>query len=421
MKKVKFTLVLALSMLFMGANIAQAQFMHNSAVTVTASIKGNPVFYDFGIFKQTIDTVSPGYPGVITTTLIPWGITDLQKDTVWTYPIDPLATSAWTWPYGSNSANLDYTEVNLGFNNWVVVPYNNTGNLYYYGRKSKAEIYNVIYIATRYIDGNEVMPVVKRITRLGNWTVSSNRSTLNLLDIAVPDVHLHALEDNRVFRPYMDRKTDIAEYVFYDDILGMLDEYGWRVLSIHYEISLNDEVGSDTSNTDPDQPPVYSGVGPSNRSVSLYAEDGITVPYIPPFVLSGHALEFKVTSAKEIDVDINLSDDLLDLEYIGNDTWSITIHDIRRPLTINITTKSNSEGTEGEDDGTTGNKAIATDAVWSSGGTLYVQAADQGTLSVYTVTGQLCNKTTVSGSYSLALPKGLYIVQLNGKAYKIVL
>jgi hypothetical protein len=75
----------------------------------------------------------------------------------------------------------------------------------------------------------------------------------------------------------------------------------------------------------------------------------------------------------------------------------------------------------GTESGPTGLVAPAVDKVYSAGGVLNVTSSTPGTLQVYTITGQLAKEIAVSGDIQVPLSKGLYIVKLNGKAYKVVL
>jgi len=102
----------------------------------------------------------------------------------------------------------------------------------------------------------------------------------------------------------------------------------------------------------------------------------------------------------------------------GDGSFDITIRRILFNYKIVI---SSVEPSSGDGDGdTTGNLTMGKNFVYAALGRLYVQTDSPSTLSVYSVTGQLVKQETVSGNTSLALPKGLYIVQLNGKAYKVI-
>ena len=89
-------------------------------------------------------------------------------------------------------------------------------------------------------------------------------------------------------------------------------------------------------------------------------------------------------------------------------------------LNVNITPAISETGGTGSE-GETSNEVIVANAVYANNGMLYVKAAQAELLSVYTVTGQLAKKVTVSGEATFSLPKGIYIVTLANKAYKVVL
>jgi hypothetical protein len=68
------------------------------------------------------------------------------------------------------------------------------------------------------------------------------------------------------------------------------------------------------------------------------------------------------------------------------------------------------------DNGTVGDGVL----IRAAGGKLYVETPQPGLLSVYSVAGAIhARKTLVGGSSAIPLPKGIYIVHLNGKIYKV--
>ncbi|MDR0575240.1 MAG: hypothetical protein LBG96_14685 [Tannerella sp.] len=58
--------------------------------------------------------------------------------------------------------------------------------------------------------------------------------------------------------------------------------------------------------------------------------------------------------------------------------------------------------------------------IWASNGKLYVETPKPGLLSVYSITGVMHTRKTITDSSAIPLPKGIYIVRLNEKTYKVV-
>ncbi|MDR2470058.1 MAG: T9SS type A sorting domain-containing protein, partial [Tannerella sp.] len=63
--------------------------------------------------------------------------------------------------------------------------------------------------------------------------------------------------------------------------------------------------------------------------------------------------------------------------------------------------------------------------VWAHGGTLYIAASTSGTAYVYNVSGQLVktlHATSLHGeTVSIPLPRGVYVVVVEGKTYKVII
>jgi hypothetical protein len=85
-----------------------------------------------------------------------------------------------------------------------------------------------------------------------------------------------------------------------------------------------------------------------------------------------------------------------------------TILQIHQAIEINVTLLP--VGNEVVDDGV---------RIWASGGKLYIETPQPGLLSVYSITGILHARKTVAGSSAISLPKGVYIVRLDGKTCKV--
>jgi hypothetical protein len=99
-------------------------------------------------------------------------------------------------------------------------------------------------------------------------------------------------------------------------------------------------------------------------------------------------------------------------------TYEVTLRRVQQNLFVDISsaTSSSADG----DGTTTGNALVKADAVWAASGVLTVQSAKPATVSVFSVTGQLLQQVSVNGTRTLTLPKGLFIVQMNGKAFKVI-
>ena len=146
--------------------------------------------------------------------------------------------------------------------------------------------------------------------------------------------------------------------------------------------------------------------------------DGNTI-YVP----SDKNYTFTVFSDKEIDVTTNRSSNPTDgikieKDKTQNNAYLVTIQGVQSSFSVKVVQKIDLRGAG---DGTTKNDGVSTVAVWGSKGTLYINAATPGTISIYNITGQLYKTESVSGNCTLSIPKGLYFVQFNGKTYKVVL
>jgi|GEM_PF-5544816 len=401
MKKVKFTLGLALSMLFAGASVSNAagefrpdlKGFHNNAY-ITTKLNINSSVYDY--IKSS--DIEQGFFYYKEGNNVYDGNVNAQK-------YDNVSTN-WTYDHLFKVEKGDA------------------------GHYDATKVYNRIRIPLSYFNGNEVKPVVKRVVTLGYWAAERNpnesssnplRNSLKKSDIVLPDFYLMA--DSADVRPYMDRETGVAVYVFNDDILELINKH--VIYSIHYEVSVRDEVASGGRDGEP-QPPVYTDTK-TLRGLKLNAQAGIStnpstlgsVLYVP----SAKDYTFTVASAKPITVTSNHaqyseSNNRIKVANNYDGTYSVTIRTVQANLELNI----EAVGTTSEHgNGTTAVEAVADDAVWAAGGVLYVKSANAGSVAIYSLTGQLYQQGPVSGSFSATLPKGIYIVQLNGKAYKVVL
>ncbi|MDR2917139.1 MAG: T9SS type A sorting domain-containing protein [Tannerella sp.] len=433
MKKVKFTLGLALSMLFVGANVSHAAITYdnskpnNGSIPVTVSVQANEFYDGEGVTLHRVAADPLGY--------YHYDVNYPELTSGYSFPASSIQDNDAThnfpgyWVYGNPQGTGLYDYVlnedrsDAGYRNYFVPDASggvgSSAGLFYYDVKSQTTAYNRLQVQLGYMNGNELMPVVKRTITLGKFVydAKNNRNDLKSENITITD---WLVADSSWFRPYMDRKSGIATYIYHDQILPMLDKH--IIYSIKYEVSIHDEVGSPGENGY--QPPVYTDVTVL-RGVTLKTEDGIfTTPRNDSGIIytpSHEDFTFTAYSNTNISVTTDRGRDNEGVKVVDNKdgSFGVTIRRVQSNMIVNIKSVSTESGT-GEG-GTTGNTAPSDDAVWATNGTLYVQTANPATISVYSVTGQLHKQVAVNGSYSQAMSKGIYIVQLNGKAYKVVL
>lgn len=102
---------------------------------------------------------------------------------------------------------------------------------------------------------------------------------------------------------------------------------------------------------------------------------------------------------------------LLTPDPVRDTTLSFTIPNVTQSLVITV------EGT-GE---TTGNTGIPADSrVYSSHGEVIIETTQPQTVQVYSLTGSLMATHTVNGYHSIALQRGVYLVRMGGKVYKVI-
>jgi hypothetical protein len=267
-------------------------------------------------------------------------------------------------------------------------------------------MHNQIVVMLKYENGNELMPVIKRtITRSAGVRIEN-----------------YLTADEKFFRPYMDRKSGFATFTYNDDLLELLSKYP-NITGIRYEIDIENETLGSSGDY-----PVYPDI---MRALSIKTDPGITTA--PSAIGSGDVVYY-VPSQKDLiftaycDEAIEVStdrgtDDRGGVEVVkdkdSENAYTVTIRRVASDFTVSIKKTTQTESNSGG--GGTANTTLTGDAVWASGGTLHVTAAKAGVLSIYNITGQLYKVASVTGSYTLSMPKGVYIVQLNGKAYKVIL
>ena len=443
MKKMKFTLGLMLSMLFLGANVGYAQpyyynsaLPHSGAIELALYVQGCDYYKSISVAKVAVDDILTGYP-VDQSATITTGLPGFDN---YAFQYFPLSLA---WPYGSGewkSIPMSYEDQDYFFN----IPANRyftnpggisgtgSGNLFYYLEKSKTQVYNRLEVELKYTAGNELHPILKRYMFLGQWeTVYDIDNDLWRNELVPNGIVLETIITadpvESWFRPDMDRGNGPAKYVYKDQILPLLDDY--IITAMFYELAVYDEYDNAGSTVYPIAQPLPQDV----RKILIESAEGITttpntlgnaiyVPSLKDFVFTAYS-ESEITAET-----ITLHQPYGDFTEIRtaagkkgvlvkdnkNGSYTITIQRVNDEMLIRINNEASVSS------GDTGNEAFAADAVWAASGTLFVQAATPATLSVFTVTGQLFFQTSVNGSYSMTLPKGLYIVQLNGKAYKVV-
>jgi hypothetical protein len=88
-----------------------------------------------------------------------------------------------------------------------------------------------------------------------------------------------------------------------------------------------------------------------------------------------------------------------------------TVRDIHQTIEIRVVLSPRSP---------VGNEIVGDDVrIWAADGKLYVETPQPGRLSVYSITGVIHVRKSIAGSSTILLPKGVYIVRLNEKTYKV--
>ncbi|MDL2304162.1 hypothetical protein LJC72_02325 [Bacteroides sp. OttesenSCG-928-D19] len=435
MKNVKFTLGLALSMLFMGATVSNAAYdntaAHKGFIKTSYVVKASEYYAaNAHTFGTNIDGGRWAFSGIASgrshsflgmTTIGRFWISNeadmestiSKKDKIYSTSNDWNYGGSWINPYApSVGRTCDYY---FDDNSKKYVG----SGLFYEHKVDGGFAKNHTWVALKMVEGLDVMPVIKRTITYGEWVYNADKDVNELKSTKVAPIIETLDQTFSGFRPYYDRENGIAVFYFEEDILSLMEKH--IIYSIDYEISVNEIVGMPDGT---EGGPINSDVTVM-RAVDITAESGImTTPsalagthYTP----SNKNFTFTVHSAKNITVstDRGRDEEGVKIKDNKNGTYTVTIIKVQQDLKITIKSVSTESGEGGE--GQTGTEVIAKDKVWAANGTLYVEAINPATMSVYTVTGQLYKQIPVTGSYSASLPKGLYIVQLNGKAYKVVL
>ena len=414
MKNSTITLGLMLFLLFQGANAGYAIYYsgapHFGAIKVTFSAPQSDgyatdkavIFQQIAVDRQELFK----YP--YTGTPYFWSASELQKKSqnspasqfLWNYGCPVKDGTIYRPDYYVNEDRTSPGFLNYYYNSKT---WNSIAGIFYYAVKSNTQAYNRFEVNMRNTGST---PVIKRTIKIGQWqtlyyNTDSARNELTPLPLTVT----HYLKADSTFR-----YSNYTNYLFKDQIIPLLTQY--VICSIHYEI----EFGS-----------TYYAPVTTNHGITIEAEKGITTTPNslggPIYVESNYDFIFRVYSDRDITVTTSRGRDADGVLIVNNHngTYGVTIRRITSNFVIYVKYANTTQSGTGENN-QTGNTSMASDAVWAAGGMIHVRTANPaGTLAVYTMTGLLYKQLSVNDNYSLPLPKGHYIILLNGKSYKIVL
>lgn len=437
MKNVKFTLGLALSMLFMGATVSNAAYdntaPHNGSIKTSVTIKASEYYATSSTFGPTIDgwgKVNFNGVAMFGDLSRSWGVllnpTESEMKGLWSKGVSFTPSAAASiWRYGATTTGprglcdyyYDEDPTSPTYREYVGWGLFLEHQLYDHTKNNGYAI-NQTWVALKMVEGLDVMPVITRTITYGEW-YTDDKGVNKLKTTSIAPI-IETLDQSYAgFKAYYDRESGVATFYYEEDILALMEKH--IIYSIDYVISVNEIMDMPNGSED----------GPINpevtvmRGVTIDTETGIYVPNASAgihYTPSNKNFTFTAYSDKAITVSTTRGRDNEGVKITDNKdgSYTVTIVKVQQDLTITVKSASTESGAGGEE-GQTGNETLAENAVWAANGTLYVKTADPATLSIYSVTGQLYKQVSVSGSYSLAMSKGLYIVQLNGKAYKVVL
>ena len=98
---------------------------------------------------------------------------------------------------------------------------------------------------------------------------------------------------------------------------------------------------------------------------------------------------------------------------VGSGKYSYTIRGVIEPMTITISSEPAS--------GSVDNEFISDGSVWTYGNTLYIDTQKAARVNIYSISGALLKQMVVSaGMTKTQLNRGMYIIDMNGSRYKVV-
>ncbi|MDR2147919.1 MAG: T9SS type A sorting domain-containing protein [Tannerella sp.] len=314
-----------------------------------------------------------------------------------------VSVSRPNW-YGADVPSLSHITVRHQENKLTGIISTNGGGNFNKNILNDNYVVDELIVSFDFDGGKELMPYVRR-----TLTVNGNNN-----------IYLGGMQvaDEIVDKGDFTDKDGTAVYTYRTDLNALLSKYP-NLTGISYEIWLNNEMSIDPGNPN-GEANAYPGI---LRPYTLNLADGIVDPNIAlqGYTESNKKMTFQVSAEPGKKLTVGVTPALPQgLKGSAKESAQAGVYDVVIPIVntaieINIAYESSSES------GEVGNAAIAADAVWGSRGTLVVNAAKSGVLSVYSITGQLIKQEVVSGGKSITLPRGIYIVKLNGVTSKVLL
>jgi hypothetical protein len=272
------------------------------------------------------------------------------------------------------------------------------------------KFYQEFTVRLKYKNGKDVIPFLKRSI----VTVTDEGEVIVVQDLLLA----YSVTEKTKFT----NGTDVATYVYKVDVLPFLLKY--EIATVIYELWVDEEIS--------DNPGAGNAYPTIPRAVTIFADEGITTtPHsgLTQYVNAYKDFTFEVSGDPEEELNITTNNPNyaigkgITVTSTGDGKWTVKLSKVYLALNVYVSYASTTESNEGGEDGPTGNSLLPKENIVKAyGGTLSVYAATPGTLAIYSITGQVYETTNISGSYSISsLPKGYYIVKLNGKAYKVAI
>ena len=360
------------------------------------------------------------------------------------YPIDHLMTTEITIkanPYYSYFEVYDKPAASTIFGKHMPVSVNEITKKDYYfkydtaysiflqNERNRLEYLTDIFIDLDFENGSNLIPVIKQTIFLGELysEVDPDDNTIIVNKIAKTGAVIieYLPIGMRLDLPTQSSGSGTAGFNYYSNLQEKYKKY--PIYSISYEISIHDEIGTPGEE-------VYdlpTGVKPQNSRALTFDIEGTGITTNLPMSTVGNTFyvpsyqdySFIVTSNECISVLTNrtgsYSDEGVVVKKQGStNKYNVSIKRVQSNFNVIIT---NNKLDSAEGDGTTGNAGPEGNDVWASGGVLYVNASTPGQLSIFTMGGQLYKTINISGSSTISIPKGMYMVLFNGKSYKVAL